>query len=195
MKKLTTEEELDILNVALNKNEYLDNGSSRIVCELSDGKVLKIAVDEGGIVQNNREIETFEEFGNQFLAEIFAYGKYVIVMERLDYATRIEDIFRYQHSAQTQFDKECCGWGAEYDEEQFESALVTQYELGEILGESEDNDQLGMRVGTKQVVSYDYGFCEDEEGTNISDNLRSLINFNKLDLTKIIGMVKELLSK
>ena len=91
MRRLTKVEERQIIKRAIEEDCFLSNGSSRAVYSLGDGTCLKVALDKKGQFQNHIEIETFFHHGKTYFAEIFSYGKYVVVMEEVEVIEEAED--------------------------------------------------------------------------------------------------------
>lgn len=119
-------------------------GSSRVVYILpgEPGWVVKVGIGSGGFRQNANERRMFMTYGGERLAEVKAYGRYVVVMERLKCV-----------SYDTGADMACDGDDSEFCD-------VVEW-LNEKLGYSDDNSQLGQtRDG--RWKAYDYGFLPDE---------------------------------
>ena len=175
-KALTISEERMVLDLLKDAGFY-DNGASRCVFECSDeiarylgicadDYIIKLACGMGGIRQTEAEVECYLNNPDAPLAKIFAYGRYVEVMERVE----IEEDFR-------DFAEECCeDWGVPYetfydyncngsedegysddDDRRAEEAYDVIIQLHEIFGHTADNGQLG-RDKNGYLVAYDYGF-------------------------------------
>ena len=84
LKRISMLEEVEYLKRADSVCRFLGNGSSRVVFSIGDGKCIKVASDVRGQYQNHVEIELFKKYGGDYLAEIYAYGKYIVVMDEVD---------------------------------------------------------------------------------------------------------------
>lgn len=154
MLKLSKEREKNILKL-LSKQKRYENGSSRAVF-LFENFVIKVAFDLGGFLQNEREIELYKDYGSEYLAKIFAYGDYILIMERvelLDYEM-VGDVVEYEGDYNEYlyfFDREVPGIN--------DKITDTVYFLHDINLETTDNYQLGL-TNDDRVVAYDYGYFE-----------------------------------
>lgn len=202
MRRLTKVEEKQIILKALEVDEYLGEGSSRAVYSLGDGTCVKIANDIRGQFQNKTEIEAFKEHGRERLAEIFAYGKYIVVMEQVDAYENIYEIvcdFEYaednyygeeeEHYARLRANGLCSddeGWEPfpdfslqdtvvdGLDASQYKQILELKNWMDYNFGETVDNYQMGMRDdGT--FVSYDYGYMPHNHEMSVSERLWKVI--------------------
>lgn len=171
MRRLTKIEEKQILKEALMYGDYLGNGSSRVVYDLGNGKVIKVAYDRKGQYQNHIEIETFSKYGRQYLAEIYAYGKYIVVAEKLDAEGSLEHpISEYDYYVDGEI---TCDGEIEIDGltgSQIEEAMDVKDQLDWILGCTVDNYQLGIREDGS-IAAYDYGYQPDEHDMSVSEVL------------------------
>lgn len=137
---LSTQEEIKLLKDFVKTNpDFLDNGSSRAVFAYEEGKVIKIAFDEQGCAQNINEVMLFQEQGDKHLATIYAYGKYVIIMEEVE-----PQIIDMAYSLLTP-----------KGISQVEQVLEV---LEETFGYTDDNNQIGWSSQKQRYVAYDYGF-------------------------------------
>lgn len=148
MKKLTKLEELQLINELMKGSKLIDNGSSRAVFAYGADKVVKVVCQEAGRTQNKKEVEMYERYGKKgYLAKIYAYGKNIIIMEKVD--TNIENM----------------------DDEQEEQYDMIENFLDTILG-STDCMQVGIDK-YNNLVCYDYGF--DVEDSNNVGSISSII--------------------
>lgn len=179
-KKLSLSEEREILLQAIKKDEFLDNGSSRAVFALNDEYVVKIALDEGGFLQNDLEIKMYEmDTINKYLARIESYGKFIIVMERV---SPIDEVFYPEEEdyflENDEFDEEAY----DKDVDLFDKTREVIYELQDYLGSTTDNEQLGF-TAEGDIVSFDYGFmaypyeAENTEATDYTDFIGDIEDF------------------
>lgn len=183
------------------KAEMLGTGSSRSCWDIDNDAenfikqtlrldtnvnlVIKVAMGIGGQTQSNREIATFLDYGDEYLARIYAYGRIIEIMEKVDeldstyrewdYYSEGElfvNIYGVNEELNEEFMEdgkyrsECLPLGAkEEDKAEFEKAMSTIEALNDIFGETSDNGQIG-RASDGRIVAYDYGFdtfeCEDE---------------------------------
>lgn len=144
MLKLNTTQEIRIVQKILQTDSFIDAGSSRAVFSLSKTKVVKIAIDKEGIQQNLNEIKTFDVFGDDKLARIYAYGEYIIVMERVEHGFDSEDL-------------EYCDEDYDLTEDDIEEIYKIAGFLDSKIGETIDNQQIGFSVERQKWVCYDYG--------------------------------------
>lgn len=171
MRRLTKVEEKQILKEALMYGQYLGNGSSRVVYSLGNGKVVKVAYDRKGQYQNHIEIETFGQYGKSYLAEIYAYGKYIVVAEEVDADGSVEEAindYNYYVDDGISCDGEVEIYGLTGD--QIQEAMDVKDQLDWILGCTADNYQLGVRKDGA-IVAYDYGYQPDEHDMSVSEEL------------------------
>lgn len=159
MRKLSYDEELAMLReVRDNKYEMLDYGSSRIVykAEFEGRKVVfKVAIAKAGTLQNKHEIEAYEEYGEGgLLAEIYAYGEFIVVMELLNDCDRRSDRDSDYYSSYTNSDGEHINGNYAYsDWSEYRELLyeINGCDDGVQVGENEDGE----------YKIYDYGFSSD----------------------------------
>ena len=179
IKRMSKSDEIAYLRDADSIYNFLGNGSSRAVYSLGNGKCIKVAYDIKGQYQNHIEIELFKKFGNKHLAEIYSYGKYIVVMEEVDV---MDSDAEYILCSIEEYD--------EYDAVIVKSLLATHQFLCEELGDSADNFQVGLRNGS-EVVSYDYGYESGSNYLSVSDHMEDLMNSDEGDFLSII--IKKLL--
>lgn len=200
IKLLSMEEELDIINRISNGEfgGYGDNGASRVVYFPKDGAlsflgitrpcVIKVAVGVGGMNQLNAEVETYINYRDNYqLANIYAYGQYVEIMEK------VKPVYAFRSSYVTDWDgnPECieefaineffCEDSTDEEKEEWrkvaESGFHAAALLKEVFGETSDNGQLGRRYDengnlTTEMVAFDYGFycySDDVQTSDIED--------------------------
>ena len=169
-KALNIKEERMILDLLKNAKFY-DNGASRCVFECSDeiaeylgicadDYIIKLACGIGGIRQAEAEVQCYLDYDYAPLAKIFAYGRYIEVMERIE----IDDDFR-------DFAEECyedcdvpydCFYDYNCNDDHLaEEAYDVIIQLHDIFGHTADNGQLG-RNSEGRLVAYDYGFISGD---------------------------------
>ncbi len=181
MKRLTREEEKFVLR-SLDSDDCLDEGSSRKVfpCEgyvvaalgLPQDKnyVIKLAVGHGGLSQHQREVECWLDLGNnEYMAEIYAAGQFVSIMEQvevsdyIEFAEYINDAWDDTPEVVAQdYLVDECGYEP-YDKDLPSEKQVYARVARSILylngvnGCTSDNGQLGW-TNDGRCVAYDYGF-------------------------------------
>ena len=198
MKRLTKIEEKQIILKAYEVNQYLGKGSSRAVYSLGDGTCVKIASDVRGQFQNKTEIESFREHGSERLAEIVAYGKFVVVMEQVEAFENLEEIvYDFEYAEDNHYEEEeehyerlrenglcssdedwevfpAFSWGdlriGGIDSTQYGQILDLKEWMDDTFGCTSDNYQMGMRNdGT--FVAYDYGYMPENHEMSVSKRL------------------------
>ena len=139
-KKLSVCQEIKLLR-QLKNCKIISNGSSRLVVidPRDSKKVVKIAVGAWSFRQNKFEVGLWNLLNDERLATIYEYGRFVIVMERMDETFDDDTIMN-----------------SGFDEEVVNEASKIAYWLNMRLGETADNWQLGLVNG--KWKSYDYGF-------------------------------------
>lgn len=177
MKRLSVEQEKNLIKKALELGEHLGKGSSRVVFDLGDGTVLKVAVDEGGMNQNAYETNLYFEHAGTYLAKVLAYGKYTIVMEKVDDF----DVW----TAQEIIDATTEPQDSNFYQRNFEIDASVAFDLRDVYdflcdihGPSADNAQIGtvIRDGVMTAVAYDYGFDPMGGSNQMSDSLDEILN-------------------
>ena len=151
MKKLTKLEELQIINELITRSNLIDSGSSRAVFNYGADKVVKVVCEDEGRIQNKKEVEMYERYGYKgYLAEIYAYGKNIIIMEKVKTSVR--------HMS---------------DEQRRQYDVIEDF-LDTVLGTT-DCMQVGINKHDN-VVCYDYGFDIDDSGYNVGRISRIITN-------------------
>ena len=169
MKKLSVKEEYDLLKSVLDKeHSFIHNGSSRAVFLLPDSRVLKVAMDKQGRRQNANEVYVYGKEGNQSLAEIYAYGNFVVVMEMVN-----ENSMEYYQDIYY----ECSEF--EYTEKEYLEVLNAITLLEEYNGSTDDNFQMGTSRNTGRIVAFDYGYSKEyNHGEIVSGTLADTVDYN-----------------
>lgn len=178
MNRLSRVEEYNLIKKAMADDfSFLNNGSSRAVFEIDKDIVIKIAYDKKGQYQNAMEISRFRNFGSEYLATIYSYGKYVVVMEKLD----VLDDETVSYAYDEDFDKIKKYAGNEYDPEKYilysNEIIKTVDFLNENIGNSYDNYQVGISKDGR-VVSFDYGFDVSNRDICVSEIFYDTISTN-----------------
>lgn len=159
---LTPDQEYQILmNILDDKYPFIDNGSSRAVYEFDNGIILKLALDDGGKTQNDKEIELYWQLGGEYLADIYAYGDSIILMEEVDI---------YYKNLRDWYIDDLDFWGDdehEFTEEEIDNIHNTISVIEDYLGGTADNDQIGYSYKKGKFVSYDYGFEVENKQNSI----------------------------
>lgn len=174
--ELTREQEIREIKAAMEDSYYLGNGSSRVVFSIQGGKVIKVAFDKAGQLQNRVEVENYLEFGGKHLAKLHAYGEWIVIQEEVLIPMpfyEVNDEYDYVMSAE--YDGERVYEIGGYTESMIEGAFETIEFLNENLGWTSDNEQVGIRVDDCSIVSYDYGFNPDIGSRSVSDDLRDFL--------------------
>lgn len=199
MKRLSRYEEILIIRAAKENGEFLDNGSSRAVYDIGNGRVLKIAIDRKGQYQNKTEIELYRySDSREYLAAVYAYGKFSVIMEKV-VPVEYEDVRSLAHD---------CGYFNESSEsdETTEDAIKKYYGIEKIEiesvkkvydylefenGNTGDNYQIGIRPDGS-AAAYDYGFISGKYDMCVSNSLGSVV-FR--DYYRPLAMVESMLIK
>lgn len=71
------------------QQDFIEEGSGRKVYKWREW-VIKVAKNRNGYLQNKLEVKRFKEYGKTNLAEIIAYSKKIVIMEKVN--TDMEDI-------------------------------------------------------------------------------------------------------
>ena len=187
MERLSLQNEYDYLMSAFGKNLFIHNGSSRAVFQFDDNKVIKIALDRQGRLQNENEVFLFSNYGKEYLAEIFAYGRFIVIMEevREEY---MEDMLDLAYG----------DLGTSYNQETYDRLQKLIDFLERFQGETNDNYQLGFSKTRNKLVSFDYGYTTNNEHSSmVSDKLHDTIDTRGPEgvLIKTSRMLKILLDK
>ena len=196
IKRLTKEEEREIISKYIIDENYLDAGSSRAVyLEDYGSEVVKIALSDEGRMQNKNEVEYYKEHGHTgHFAEIYAYGEFVVIMEYVDVedVALIERFWDYYESEEKLelddlFYEEQLGldWEDEYYEGEnleFIEKIDRQYEaisrvfsyMTDVIGNfSGDNAQVGMTPDGYKL--YDYGYNDSINRGSQVGNMSEII--------------------
>lgn len=184
MNRLSRIEEKRIIERAIKMNKFLGSGSSRAVYSLGNGYCLKVAIDKQGQFQNHTEIRMFKKHGDEFLAEVQSYGKYVVVMEEITVDEEAFDDALYSARRNYSSDEAI---ESDYDGEEIQR---TMYWLEDELGYTSDNEQIGFRESTGQYVAFDYGLDTEFFYKSVSDTLRSVMHRldDKIDLLHQVAL-------
>lgn len=156
--ELTQEEELAVL-AAINPDDELDHGTSRVVYALGD-YVVKIAMSVGGVTQNKTEYKFYKDYCRHgVFANLYAHGKMINIMERLD------DCDYYELER----------WWDEEDEDEWEfntridEVINTANDLTDYSGG--DNGQIGYSQLDDCYKLYDYGYSNGFSRSEMVDNV------------------------
>lgn len=145
-KKMSMVAERELLKKLL-KSQPIGNGSSRMVFihPTDNSKIVKVAVGAKSLRQNTLEVEMYRYNGDSgFLARIFEYGRFCIVMERM--------VACYEEEEEPQDDY---GYDAYRDVHNW---------LDDMFGYTSDNGQIGKTMDGR-YVAYDYGFNPNMSST------------------------------
>jgi hypothetical protein len=153
-------EEYELLQELIRDDiDFINNGSSRAVFKFDTNRVVKVAMDRQGRRQNKNEIDLFRIAGNDYLAEIYAYGRFLLVMEEVS-AQPMEDMLDVFYENQF-FD---------YEDREIERVSEVIDFLSEHTGETDDNFQLGWSLKRNLLVSYDYGYNTEHRNRDLVSN-------------------------
>lgn len=144
-RKLSNLQERKLLKLLKNA-KLVGNGSSRLVFidPRNRNRVVKVAVGAASFRQNKLEIKLWNETQCSHLAQIYEYGKFVVVMERM-VTTYDEDSFYEEYDEDAE------------DAEFYHRGIDVINWLEEELGSSGDNYQIGLNA-LDEWKAYDYGF-------------------------------------
>lgn len=179
MKVLTAHEEKLVLS-SIPQDDCLDFGSSRRVyhcpnevvnalgLDPSINYVIKLGCGQGGFNQNSHEVEIWlENEGCDFLAPIYAAGRFVIIMEEvevcnyLDFADTIsyDDDPRERAESFVEYEYDMTPEDEDYEStvKDYQKVAYAVTQLAYFNGTTSDNGQLG-RTKNGTYVAYDYGF-------------------------------------
>jgi len=188
MRELTIKEEYELLQELIRDDvDFINNGSSRAVFEFDTNRIVKVAMDKQGRRQNKNEIELFRAAGNDYLAEIYAYGRFIIVMEQVE-AECMEDMLDVYY--ENDF--------FNYKDKEIERVSEVINFLSEHTGETDDNFQLGWSLKRNLLVSYDYGYNTEYRNKDlVSDRLSNFVFMEGPDsiLQRNSKKLKKLLDK
>ena len=199
MLTLTKVQEKYILN-NIDYDDRIDSGSSRAVfycqpyvleylgIETDRECVIKLAIGHGGLNQHQTEVEMWLESGgnNQHLAEIFAAGQFVSIMEKVDirdYSDLADSLDDYDiNESVIRYLDYQCDINEEDDKEIFDNEYKEVCKVAETIaflasynGCTSDNGQIG-KTEDGRYVAYDYGFiagngCDTQCSGALVDNV------------------------
>lgn len=162
MKRLSKSEELEYLRRAKDINHCLGYGSSRIVFDCGNDKVIKVALTNKGQMQNRHELDVYESYPD-YCGKIYAYGSYILVCDKM-----IEDIHDYLYEMfddgiypkDTEEIEEFIQDDEDIDEgtaDLIREGMYVAGKLSDIVGWTEDNGQVGLFAGG-YVAAFDFGY-------------------------------------
>lgn len=185
--------------------EPFDNGASRVCFECPTEVVkhlglnaeyeyiIKLAMGLGGLSQNQLEILTYQQYGESHpLAQIFAAGRYVEIMEKLE----IEYDFRDFVDEDCYFCEDDSGeeyWG--FNEEVASQVTVVVELLSDLFGQTNDNGQIGYSNLSGTYVSYDYGFTTEKYRVDQMSDLSDYIVYDKVNLRNYLRELSDILEQ
>jgi len=159
MKRLNKEEEQTIISQLLNGNfQFLGCGSTRMTYAYDEDRVIKITPDINTLGQHKTEVKAFGDNGREFLAEIFAYGERIAIVERV--IPFEEDDFDTYMSFLDGEDWAKGHYPVLSRVKDFEEqlSLVTETLEGNCI--SLDGQQFGVAKDNR-LVAYDYGYAKE----------------------------------
>ena len=198
IQKLTIQQEKDILQYIVDHKvsfDHISYGSSRIVlfpdkkdmgniCELAQIKipfdfVIKIALGEGGYNQSQREITSYEKYGDNYpLGEIYAYGavlEFMVRVEPVEEEYRNYDSYDCEQLFNMIYHGDDDDWSREdYYRDDEDKTKIRKHEfiwsaicsLEDLFGVTGDNGQVGLDPDG-HYVAYDYGFDVDSSTSEV----------------------------
>lgn len=185
--------------------EPFDHGASRACFECSTEIVkalglnaeyeyiIKLAMGLGGLSQNQLEILTYQQYGESHpLAQIFAAGRYVEIMEKLE----IEYDFRDFVDEDCYFCEDDGGeeyWG--FNEEVASQVQVAVELLSDLFGQTNDNGQIGYSNLSGTYVSYDYGFTTEKYRDDQMSDLSDYIVYDEVNLRNYLRELSDILEQ
>lgn len=174
--ELTLSQEQQVIKyLRHNMDLFIASGSSRAVFSIDNDLkdmlnirtnvpcIIKMSLGIGGYRQSKREYEVFKGMGERYLAEIFARGSVLTVMEEVDTDWDFYEFYEYNSCDVEDYLTEIYGEDevdtAEYQKNYkiYSAAAEVVYALVDYLGETADNAQIGV-ARSGRVVAYDYGF-------------------------------------
>ena len=224
MRVLTKQEEIHVLRM-LDHKDRIGCGSSRYVMsvptemarylglDLTKHYVVKLAIGLGGLNQHQHEVEMWQDTqDNSFLAEIFATGHFLSIMEEVS-CDEEENLAEAIYANMSDEELEEAIYETIYDDlledggyDRYFKIATSIRSLAYYNGCTADNGQLGLTLDGRWVA-YDYGFisdgnldqCSDELGENLYEPDCFYYYINKLvclleDMVEVDNKL-ELLSK
>lgn len=184
MQELTIRQEQEIVNYLKTHMDtlFIASGSSRAVFSLDDNlvelfslygivlkthSIIKVPLGVGGYRQSQRETEVYNNLGSNYLAEIYARGSFLTVMESVDVDFDFYDFYDFfgcdvigqlNEWYETEEAKETDEYKRDFD--LYTRAAEAMEALEEVLGSTADNAQVGLAEDGR-FVAYDYGFDTD----------------------------------
>ena len=126
--------------------EFKTGRDRRVIIDRARGIVIKVAINQNGLVQNYNEY-MFNKKRPDITAAVKYYGGEFLIMELVD--TTIPNLT--EESGRHVYSKEA--------QERNHKWWAVFTELSKELGDSGDNDQIGM-TSDGRIVAYDYGHTE-----------------------------------
>ena len=155
--------------------------------------VIKLAMGLGGLSQNQLEILTYQQHGEEYpLAEIFAAGRYIEIMEKLEVEYDFRDFVEEGCFFSEEDDMGEEYWG--FDEESAAQVEVAAGLLCDLFGHTSDNGQMGYSNISDRYVSYDYGYTTEKYTSEQVSNLTDYI-YNEDDLGNYLRELSNILEQ
>lgn len=186
--------------------EPFDHGASRACFECSTEIVkalglnaeyeyiIKLAMGLGGLSQNQLEILTYQQYGESHpLAQIFAAGRYVEIMEKLEIEYDFRDFvdndcyFCEDDNSGEEY------WG--FNEEIASEVAVAIELLNDLFGQTNDNGQIGYSNLSGTYVSYDYGFTTEKYRDDQMSDLSDYIFYDEVNLRNYLRELSDILEQ
>lgn len=198
---LTRNEEKLILDQIVDTHmDFIGNGAARLVFRASQdicdkycnghAAVIKVAVGQGGMTQNQNEINCYLEHGARLsLATIYAYGTLIEIMQAVD-PVECRDFLDYEDEPEAFNEMLTEDYGYEFSDETAYEFLQVAYSLCDVFGYTADNGQLGIDENGC-IVAYDYGFMDDGD-VQTSDLTDMLENYEQDRLNYIHSLAEAL---
>lgn len=160
--------------------------------------LIKVSIGLGGLSQTQLEVSTYQEYGDEYpLAQIFAAGRYIEIMEELEVDYDFRDFVGDGCCFCEEDDMGEEYWG--FSENIGSQVEVVANLLSELFGHTSDNGQIGYSFISQRYVTYDYGYTTDKYTEDqVSDLAHYLCDQEELknylvELEKILEQENELL--
>ena len=152
---MSIQEQKDLINKLIERGRVINNGGGRLVFEHPDyeDRVVKIAMGEGGIVQNTAEADIYYTYSESYdvFANIYGHSELIVEMEKVE---PFPDDLDYLEEG-----------------EERDKAWRLKFLLDDLIGDTADNEQLGLNE-CGEIVAYDYGYSPEKNCSEQTSELR-----------------------
>lgn len=156
--------------------------------------IIKLAMGLGGLSQNQLEILTYQQYGESHpLAQIFAAGRYVEIMEKLEIEYDFRDFVDNDCYFCEDDDSGEEYWG--FNEEIASEVEVAVELLSDLFGQTNDNGQIGYSNLSGTYVSYDYGFTTEKYRDDQMSDLSEYIVYDEVNLINYLRELSDILEQ